>query len=164
MSNKKSGKFSQYRAALEAVSQRTGTALPSLIASFAILHELTAIVPFIGLFFGARALGLGETFVGFIRAETDGPAGDESWIRRQCRAWMDEGERFANRVGRRYGIWGFEKRNAKENVENLNEKQSTDPTVGDESNAPTKSSSSAIAGDVANAVVAYAATKVRAMH
>lgn len=53
---------------------------------------------------------------------------------------MDEGERWAERVGRRYGIFGYHK--------------SGNPSVG---SAPTVS---ILAGDGANALVAYCLTKV----
>ena len=110
-------KFAPYRQALAAVSQRTRTPLPSLVLSFAVLHELTAIVPVVGFFFGARALGVGE---GVVRALAPPPGVDaeaagvaahirDSWAGARMREWMVEGEVRAERVGRRYGLFGFEK-------------------------------------------------------
>ncbi|OBZ65077.1 hypothetical protein A0H81_14924 [Grifola frondosa] len=56
-------RFAPYKYALDALAARTRTPLPSLILSFAILHELTAMIPLVGLFFSARALGIGERFI-----------------------------------------------------------------------------------------------------
>ncbi|TFK49417.1 hypothetical protein OE88DRAFT_1633278, partial [Heliocybe sulcata] len=46
-----------YRVALGALSSRAGTALPSFILSFAVLHEGTAVASLIGIFYvlGVRA-------------------------------------------------------------------------------------------------------------
>ncbi|KDQ17066.1 hypothetical protein BOTBODRAFT_106335 [Botryobasidium botryosum FD-172 SS1] len=135
-----------YAQALAALSARTKTPLPSLVASFAILHELTAIVPLVGFFFCARAGGVGERVVHAVRTHTDVAAtGDQqgeserSWATIKAREWLDDGERWAGRVGRRYGIWGFEKGAA---VDPSNQE------VGVK-----------VAGDVANAVLAYGLTK-----
>ena len=148
-----SSKFAAYKQALAAISQRTRTPLPSLVVSFAILHELTAIVPMAGFFFGARALGLGEGVVNALApgAQTTGVAAQirDSWVGARAREWMVEGEARAERVGRRYGLFGFEK-GSKPSME---EAVATSPD--------TVLTSGRIAGDIANAVVAYALTKVR---
>lgn len=152
-------KLAPYRQALAAISQRTRTPLPSLVVSFAILHEFTAIVPVAGFFFGARALGVGESIVGAFAP----PSGDavtstgvatqvrDSWLGERFREWMVEGEARTERVGRRYGWFGFEK--------------GSKPLPSLEGGSATRSpesiwASGKIAGDVANAVVAYALTKV----
>lgn len=133
-----SSRFSPYRNALAAISTRTGSPLPSLIVSFAVLHELTAIAPLVGVFYAARELHVGERVVNQITRDTGQSTG---WLAGQLSQWVDEGENWAHRVGRRYGIFGFEKGAA-------------DP--GDSQHLSGK-----LAGDVANAVLAYAATKVR---
>lgn len=141
-----------YRNALGSLAARTGTPLPSLIISFAILHEITAIVPLAGIFFGAKYLGVGERLVEFVRAEThadraassDNPSTTE-WAQRKVGAWIDEGEVWAERVGRRYGIFGYPKTPKGVKLE---------PTEGERGPR--------VAGDVANAVFAYTATKVSA--
>ncbi|KIK94778.1 hypothetical protein PAXRUDRAFT_142157 [Paxillus rubicundulus Ve08.2h10] len=134
-------RFAPYRNALAALSERTGAHLPSLIFSFAVLHELTAIVPLVGVFFVARGLGVGEQVVNhFARPnhrEDDQPAG---YINRQLSQWVDGGEQWAGRVGRRYGIFGFKK---------------GQPANRDD----TQQVSGKLAGDVANAVLAYGAVK-----
>ena len=136
---------SRYRTTLAGISARTGTALPALITSFAILHEATAIIPLVGVFYACRTFGVGERVVDYAREVSSSRStiakGHESWAKETTERWMKEGEQWTERVGRRYGIWGFEKGAA--------------PTT-------TTTGRSKIAGDVANALVAYCATKVRA--
>ncbi|KAJ7818160.1 hypothetical protein B0H14DRAFT_3474004 [Mycena olivaceomarginata] len=122
----------RYRDALAAVSARTGAPLSSLVLSFAVLHELTAVVPLVGIFYAARSLGVGERVVATLPTEKD------NWVAHKCSTWVDDGQKWAARVGRRYGVFGFEK-------------------GGPENQIPVNSDR--IVGDVANAVVAYAATK-----
>ncbi|KAI0753488.1 hypothetical protein C8Q80DRAFT_1267879 [Daedaleopsis nitida] len=151
-------KLAPYRQALAAISQRTRTPLPSLVVSFAILHELTAILPVGGFFFGARALGVGEGIVGALAPRPGAETAStgittqvrDSWMGERFREWMVEGEARAERVGRRYGWFGFEK--GSRPVALSPEEQSTH---GQESVLV----SGKIAGDVANVVVAYALTK-----
>jgi len=110
---------------------------PSLIVSFAILHEATAFVPLVGMFFGARALGIGERVVHMV--ESDPTQLEGSWVRQRCKVWIDEGERWAVRVGKRYEIWGYGKdQDGEVHGQQVSER---------------------IVGDVANAVVAYGMTK-----
>ncbi|KAG9221194.1 hypothetical protein CCMSSC00406_0007368 [Pleurotus cornucopiae] len=156
-------RFAAYQTALKAISARTGTPLPSLIVSFGILHELTAILPIVGLFYASRSLGLGERMVNAMASAgqddnqpyqlsnpqpvvSDGRGQGASWMVQKGQAWVDEGEKWAARVGRRYGMFGFEKRIKGDTFEALFEE---DP----------KAMKGHIAGDVANVVVAYAATK-----
>lgn len=128
-----------YKDALKAFSARTGSPLSSLLVSFAVLHEITAVAPLVGIFYGAKALGVGERVVGSV---VDGPT-EGGYIREQCRTLVQEGEGWAERVGRRYGIWGFP--------------QTPKGTKFEKD--PLEQISSHIAGDVANAVFAYGATK-----
>lgn len=133
-------RFAAYRDALNAISARTRTPLPSLVLSFAILHELTAIVPVVGFFFAARGLGVGERVVGAVTA-SGGERDEDSWVKGKGREWVDEGSQWVEKVGSRYGVFGFEKRTK-------------------ETAAPRGDISSRIAGDAANAIVAYGLTKV----
>ena len=145
-------RLAPYKQVLAALSQRTRTPLPSLIISFAVLHELTAIVPVFGFFFGARALGVGENVVHALvpapgsEATSSGVASKlrDTWLGAQIREWMAEGEARAERVGRRYGWLGFEK-----------------GSKPDPQRPASLLASGKVAGDIANAVVAYALTKVR---
>ncbi|OAX39903.1 hypothetical protein K503DRAFT_45274 [Rhizopogon vinicolor AM-OR11-026] len=140
MSNS-AGRFAPYRHALTAISARAGVPLPSLIFSFAILHELTAIVPTVGIFYTARSLGAGERVVNAIALNHDGSVDDQSrWVNTKLRSWVDEGEQWAGRVGRRYGILGFEKGQSIDQIQ-------------------ISQSSGKLAGDVANAVLAYGVVK-----
>ncbi|KAI0628371.1 hypothetical protein C8Q77DRAFT_1162119 [Trametes polyzona] len=150
----KPSRLAPYKQALAALSQRTRTPLPSLVVSFAILHELTAIVPLVGFFYGARSLGVGDTVVRTFTstgAHTDGSLSRfrDSWAGERFREWMVEGEARAERVGRRYGWFGFEKGSKPDDA------AAESPTA----RAETALVSGTIAGDVANAVVAYALTK-----
>lgn len=140
-------RFAPYRQALQAISTRTGTALPSLIVSFAVLHELTALVPIVGFFFGARALGVGERVVQTI-ASRDGEE-SSGWATHKCREWVDEGGQWAQRVGQRYGVFGYEKRRRVDGDSGVEPKPSADRDV-----------STRLAGDAANAILAYGLTKV----
>ncbi|EGO00847.1 hypothetical protein SERLA73DRAFT_133922 [Serpula lacrymans var. lacrymans S7.3] len=137
-------KFAPYQNALKALSVRTGTPLSSLILSFAIIHEATAIVPLVGFFYGARTLGVGEQLVDSLTHNTSAAdsAHPSGWIRYRIHGWLDEGEQWAGRVGRRYGVFGFEK----------------GQPVGDEQGSSGQLSGR-LAGDVANAVLAYGITK-----
>ncbi|KAF7298034.1 hypothetical protein HMN09_01024600 [Mycena chlorophos] len=121
--------FDRYRAALASISARTGAPLSSLVVSFGILHELTAIVPIVGLFYAGRSLGVGERLVASLPEESD------SWVVQRCQSWVEDGKQWAARVGKRYGAFGLQKGDQL-------------PVLPDH-----------LAGDVANAVVAYAATK-----
>ncbi|EMD33188.1 hypothetical protein CERSUDRAFT_160755 [Gelatoporia subvermispora B] len=149
-------RFAPYKDALAALSQRTRTPLPSLVVSFAIVHEITAFVPLAGFFFTARALGVGDnianTFLSSI-SEPQDPAdnaqntspysapGGDGFLSARLRNWAQEGEAWAERVGRRYGMFGFEKH-----------ERGAGPSTA-------AGNDGKLAGDVANAVVAYALTK-----
>ncbi|KAJ7099575.1 hypothetical protein B0H15DRAFT_820785 [Mycena belliarum] len=122
----------RYRATLAAVAARTGAPLSSLLLSFAVLHEATAVVPLVGAFYAARALGVGERIVATL------PSDHDSWVARKCNTWVDDGQKWAARVGRRYGVFGYEKGAPDDQLFIPHDR---------------------IAGDIANAVVAYAATK-----
>ncbi|KIM40327.1 hypothetical protein M413DRAFT_73695 [Hebeloma cylindrosporum] len=157
MSSEPSGRFAAYKRSLAAVSARTGTPLPSLVLSFGILHELTAIVPIVGIFYGARALGIGERVVSAIiedqknvsslstHGDVSAPLLELGWAKQKMRAWVEEGDRQVIRFGRRYGMFGFEKRAPGE--------------VDDVEKLSSRASGHVIAGDVANAVFAYGMTK-----
>ena len=158
MSSEPSGRFAAYKRSLAAISARTGTPLPSLLLSFGILHELTAIVPLVGIFYGARSLGIGERVVSaIIEDQKNVPSSLEDggisafrselgWAKQKMKTWVEEGDRWAIRIGRRYGMFGFEKRSPGE--------------VDDIEKIASKASGHVIAGDVANAVFAYGMTKV----
>lgn len=77
--------------------------------SFAVLHELTAILPLIGLFWGFQATGLGGRIVHEIKDLAREP-GSEGWsLRNTLVEWVIEGETRVDRVAARYGWFGYEK-------------------------------------------------------
>lgn len=132
-------RFAPYKQALQSLSQRTKTPLPSLIVSFGVLHEITAIAPVIALFYTCRALGTGPAVVTFLTTHRDRPISEDFQTRalNSVGELMEEGEQRAARFGRRYGLWGLDS-----------------PTGVD------NGTSHGIASDVANAAVAYGITKV----
>ncbi|KAI0343489.1 hypothetical protein BDW22DRAFT_1175058 [Trametopsis cervina] len=142
-----SSRFAPYRQALQAISTRTGAPLPALVFSFAVLHEITAIAPIFAIFLGARQLGLGERVVSAATAAASN--GEDNVIKQKSRQWINDGEQWAERVGRHYGIFGFEKGKRGDTAHN------NDASAAELSSAL----SPKLAGDVANVVVAYGLTK-----
>ena len=148
-SNASKGRFAPYKQALNALAERTRTPLPSLIFSFAILHELTAIVPVVGIFFAARTLNIGERVLKSFpdkftnEARYHPPRDEASFVQTLESQWWLEGRQMAERVGRRYGLFGFPKKGA------------------EGATAEPQESVFAKAGpDVVNFIIAYLATKV----
>jgi len=138
MDPRKAGRFEPYKQALRALSARTGAPLPALFTSFIILHEASAVLPLFGLFYVSRSLGVGETVVSSLTPKDE--SSHDNWAQEKGRAWVQQGESWAQRVGIRYGVFGFEK--------------------GMSLEAAQSHLKANIAGDIANAVAAYAATKV----
>lgn len=138
MSAGKKSRLEPYRQALRALSVRTGAPLPALVTSFVVLHEASAVVPLIGLFYVSRGLGIGERVVETITPSDK--ASELNLVQEKCRSWVQQGEAWSQRVGIRYGAFGYEK--------------------GMSLDAAKSHAGGAIAGDIANAVAAYAATKV----
>ncbi|KAI0785848.1 hypothetical protein C8Q75DRAFT_312454 [Abortiporus biennis] len=154
-SSSKPPRFALYRDALKAISTKTGAPLPSLVFSFAVLHEITAIIPFAGFFFTARSMGIGSKLV---QTASDPPSPNESqlssWAKSQFRDVLNESGKWAERVGSRYGVFGFEKRTREEREHGI-------LRMGDENVRLIESGlTSQLAGDAANAVLAYGLTKM----
>lgn len=147
-------KFSAYTARLTALASRTGVSLPSLALSFGILHELTALVPLVGLFFAFQAADVGT---GLVRWAGEVSADDEGtrW-RSTVRDWLGEGERRVDRVARRYGLFGYDSGTKREMsaVE--------DGEIADEARqlVGLADRGSKAAADVTNAIAAYVLVKV----
>ncbi|TFK44900.1 hypothetical protein BDQ12DRAFT_41289 [Crucibulum laeve] len=143
------GHFAAYRNALKAISTRTGTPLTSLVLSFGVLHEITAILPLIGVFYASRSLGIGERVVSAIVDEEPSSISDPEsatgMAKRTLRTWVHEGDKWAAKVGRYYGIFGYEKKARGTSSEEAIEEAIDVPGH--------------IADDVANAIVAYGVTK-----
>jgi hypothetical protein len=155
-----SARFAPYRQALSDLSIRTRTPIPSLVFSFALLHELTAIVPFVGFFWAGRQLGIGDGIIYSltqpIPSSGDEGSGSATAIRRIMREkvnqWVDEGEVWAEKVGKRYGWFGFEKVTPGNKIDSGRPSGHVEKSRGE--------SGRIIAGNVANVVFAYAANKV----
>lgn len=141
---------------------------PSLVISFLILHELTAILPLSVLFGTFHYLGLGAGIVGWILAESESTL-TESQVQHQqqkgeegkwttegaklrLREWIREGEEKAERVGRRYGWFGWEKESKEQREER--KAQPADTSKG------LSVDSLKVSGDVANVAAAYLVVKV----
>ncbi|KIY53124.1 hypothetical protein FISHEDRAFT_33814 [Fistulina hepatica ATCC 64428] len=147
------------RAALRGFAQRTGTPLAPLLVSFAVIHEITAVIPLIGVFYAARSAGVGESICNTILREDPSTASsptDTSYIHRTSQylrhtaaAWIVEGDRWTASVGTHYGLFGYPKLSKEDRHKH---KVDADPT---QDVIPTRH----MAGDVANAVVAYVIVK-----
>lgn len=147
-------RFSAYTARLTALASRTGVSLPSLALSFGILHELTALVPLVGLFFAFQAADVGT---GLVRWAGEVCADDEGtrW-RSTVKDWLGEGERRVDRVARRYGLFGYDA-GTKREMSAIDEGEITEEArqlVG------LAERGSKAAADVTNAIAAYVLVKV----
>lgn len=131
--------------------------LPTLLLSFGVMHEITAIAPVVGLFYGFRSFGGGRSVVdGMIALETTLRGDKPELGQGTVEGWLEEGERRVERVGRRYGILGFPK------VFKGNASSQTEGTSSAVSSLPRNVSTISgkdLAGDVANAVGAYMVVK-----
>ncbi|KAM0755952.1 hypothetical protein T439DRAFT_295970 [Meredithblackwellia eburnea MCA 4105] len=117
----------------------------SLLLSFLFLHELTAIIP-LGLgFWGLRALGVGDKALQWALEGTEG----SFWFKSQLREWIAEGEARAERIGKRYGRFGYERESPDERAERQGQ------LVGEGVSPAYKAT-----GDVANLAVAYVGVKL----
>ena len=139
---------------------------PSLFISFLILHELTAILPLSLLFTTFHYLGLGAGIVAWTLEESKSTSSSTNleedqrkWTREgariKVREWMKEGEEKAERMGRRYGWFGWEKESRQDRIER--KQRSEDQPKSDVSS----SDSLKVSGDVANLVAAYLVVKVK---
>ncbi|GAA5834803.1 hypothetical protein JCM9279_007112 [Rhodotorula babjevae] len=140
---------------------------PSLAIAFLALHELTALVPLVALFALFRHLALGTALVAWVLAHSDTDDGPQDgkgataavagW-RGTARDWLKEAEDKAERVGRRYGWFGWDKESRDERVER---KARLAQAVAEDGCAVERSSADQlrVSGDVANAAAAYLVVK-----
>ncbi|GAA5918373.1 hypothetical protein JCM8208_006522 [Rhodotorula glutinis] len=142
---------------------------PSLVIAFVALHELTALVPLVALFALFRHLALGTALVAWVIAQSDaddGARGGEretppaaSGWRSTARDWLKEAEDKAERVGRRYGWFGWAKESRDERVA----RKARVAEAAEEGRTAVDERSTAdqlrVSGDVANAAAAYLAVK-----
>ncbi|WWD00156.1 hypothetical protein V866_007064 [Kwoniella sp. B9012] len=155
----KSPLIQRYAPNLHNLSVKTGVPLPSLVLSFMVLHEITAILPIFLIYWIFSTLGVGLGMVRWIMdvgheegsTQAQIQEGEDKsvvLVRRWIRDWYVEGENRIGKIGKRYGIFGYEKgdKDSKEGEEN------TDVLVqsGAGSGAATK---------VADAIAAYVVVK-----
>jgi hypothetical protein len=132
--------LNKYRELIHALSKRTGTPVSSLVTSFLILHEATAVIPFATTFFVAKSFKLGPSILSqaqSILVSTKVEQEEKTWLHKSLDRWTKEGQAWVEKVGHRYEVFGLE-------------------TNDDE-----RPQSSQLAGDVTNALAAYLITKVR---
>lgn len=88
------------QAQLRAIAQRTGAKPAPLLLAFAILHELTALVPLIVLAFVLATLGAGDAILRSIDAAIQRMAPSEH---DRLSTWIERGSRMATRLSHRFG-------------------------------------------------------------
>ncbi|WVO15660.1 hypothetical protein L204_103320 [Cryptococcus depauperatus] len=145
----------RYAPALDRLSQRSGVPLHSIALSVLILHEITAFLPLIGFYYLFASMGAGAGLVAWISElgsqQTTKQKSEESqaewklWVK----DWYDEGTKRVDRMGKKYGILGYEKQETYEHGSSGN----TAETL------MVKSSSVNAAEKVANAIAAYVLVK-----
>ncbi|GAA6040721.1 hypothetical protein JCM8097_000892 [Rhodosporidiobolus ruineniae] len=149
-----SSRFAPYLAQLHVRYPNTSPA--SLTASFLVLHELTALVPLGVLFAAFSAAGVGSGIVAWAVDESSSPsssAAEPSSLKRTLRSWLEESEDKAERVGRRYGLFGWEKETAGQRARRR-EEETAARERGEEKVRELK-----VGGAVGDAVAAYLVTK-----
>lgn len=150
---------SYIRSYIAALRNRYPLADPaSLIASFLLLHELTAIVPLFLGFVGLRSIGAGEKLVQLAIPES-GNDRESTWAAAKLEKWVKEGTEQGERIGRRYGVLGYTKESREDRE--LRKATNLDSTLEAVELHP---NTLAIGGDVANLVAAYVLVKVSLSH
>ncbi|WVW78892.1 hypothetical protein I302_100855 [Kwoniella bestiolae CBS 10118] len=162
----KSPLIQRYAPSLHTLSQRTGVPLPSLVLSFMVLHELTAILPIFLIYWVFSTLGVGLGLVRWIMDVGEGEStstststsssdmngevigGEGDVVKKWIRGWYEEGEGRVAKIGRRYGVFGYDKVDKSEK----SEETQIEPVVelGVDGGAATK---------VADAIAAYVVVK-----
>ncbi|GAA5865719.1 hypothetical protein JCM3774_004979 [Rhodotorula dairenensis] len=147
----------------------------SLVVAFVVLHELTALVPLAVLFGAFHYLGAGAALVAWVVDETanpttpetaqpgsrDGSGPNRSAWKETVRGWLYEAENKAERVGRRYGLFGWSKESKEEREARKRREMADEADAGAEEGAVPAVSKERllVSGDVANAAAAYLAVK-----
>jgi seryl-tRNA synthetase len=117
------------------MAEERGTDAASMVVSFLILHELTAIIPLILIFYLLGFFGVGEQVMNWLLQVSE----DDSSARQWLRGKINEGMQRAESYGRKKGFFGFE-------AHSSGEIRATATT-------------SMLVGTFANVVAAYAITK-----
>ncbi|EST09520.1 hypothetical protein PSEUBRA_000736 [Kalmanozyma brasiliensis GHG001] len=131
---------------IRSIAKRNGTDAPTMMASFLVLHELTAIIPLAILFYVFGALGVGTAVLQWLLGDADAAASqseaDSQPLLSRFRAWARLKEQRFERYCRKKGYLGFEK----QDIESINAAND----LGD---------SRRFAGSFANMVAAYILVK-----
>ncbi|KAL9938844.1 hypothetical protein V8E36_002563 [Tilletia maclaganii] len=138
-------------AQVRALAERHGSDPASLVASFLVLHELTAIIPLLILFWIFDLLGAGQAFLSWLGEEEEEGhqvSDRKDGVKAVVNGWVNEGVHRAERVGRRYGLFGMDKVSKEERQQRAR----AEPGAGSARTA-------ALVGSFANAVAAYACVK-----
>lgn len=125
---------------VRSIARKNGTDAPTMIASFLVLHELTAIVPLVIMFYLFGALGVGTAVLDWLLG--DGNEATEESLGSRFRAWARIKEERFERYCRKKGYLGFEK----QDVEQINAASDLGKT-------------GQLAGSFANMVAAYIIVK-----
>ncbi|TKY84572.1 hypothetical protein EX895_006474 [Sporisorium graminicola] len=96
---------------VRSVAKKNGTDAPTMMASFLILHELTAIVPLVLMFYAFGALGVGTAVLQWLLGDPDTEHEAQS-LGSRFRTWARIKEERFERYCRRKGYLGFEKQDA----------------------------------------------------
>ncbi|KDE05982.1 hypothetical protein MVLG_03667 [Microbotryum lychnidis-dioicae p1A1 Lamole] len=140
----------------------------SLIASFLILHELTAIVPLLLGFWGFKSLGLGRALVEEVQHITvaSTPEREQGYFKAKLGDWLLQGEEQAKRLGTRYGWFGMEKLDKEQRAELSRSEQTERDGHQDQgrmrmikTTAKSGTKDLTLSGDVANLVASYVVVK-----
>lgn len=137
-------------------SQYPSADLASLVASFIVLHEVTAIVPLFAGFWACRAAGVGLGLVTWAAATTnenepDQQESSDNWIQHKFRTWIQQGQLKAERIGKHYGVLGYEKQTKEQRQQDVEYEPG---------NITSTLPSQLIGSDAANLVAAYIGVKV----
>ena len=165
-----SKRFYQSYPALTRLSSKTGVPIPSLAISFLILHELTAFIPLFILFYIFQGLGLGIGLFAWIKdvsdvgSSTHEPGeglgneggGGGGGFRGMVKGWYEEAEKRVEKVGKKYGILGYEKNGdsvPQQSGSNVDTRSVPTDGLGAENNGK-------VGPAVADAIAAYVVVKV----
>lgn len=100
-------------AQVRSIAKKNGTNASTMVASFLILHELTALVPLVLLFYIFGALGVGASVLNWLLGHAEQQSSqDPTSLGARFQAWARLKEERFERYCRRKGYLGFEKQDA----------------------------------------------------
>ncbi|SJX63745.1 related to mitochondrial seryl-tRNA synthetases [Sporisorium reilianum f. sp. reilianum] len=96
---------------VRSIARKNGTDAPTMVASFLVLHELTAIVPLVLMFYVFGALGVGTAVLHWLLGDAE-TEHDAQSLASRFRTWARTKEERFERYCRRKGYLGFEQQDA----------------------------------------------------